>query len=65
MDCLGLLGEAVGAEQFYNDATEVMQILLSCMQADGDNDVNFDYILPGAHFALTTLLLLLSSSWWR
>ena len=46
MDCIGLLGEAVGAEEFYNDATEVMQILLTCMQTDSDNDVNFDYILP-------------------
>jgi hypothetical protein len=31
MECVGLIGEAVGDEAFENDAIEVMDILLTAM----------------------------------
>ena len=44
MECIGLIGEAVGAEIFAGDALEVMQLLIEAM--GHDDDVTFDYILP-------------------
>jgi len=56
MECIGLVGDAVGNDVFYNDAIEVMNILLIDLNTsftnsatsgrDVDNDVAFDYILP-------------------
>ena len=44
MECVGLIGEAVGAEVFSNDALEVMHLLIGAMGQD--DDITFDYILP-------------------
>ena len=45
MECVGLVGEAVGDEIFAQDAQEVMEILLSAM-GQSDDDATFDHILP-------------------
>ena len=45
MECVGLVGEAVGDEVFAQDAQEVMEILLSAM-GQSDDDTTFDHILP-------------------
>ena len=47
MQCVGLIGEAVGDDIFAPDALEIMQLLLGVMgQQDIDSDIKFDYILP-------------------
>ena len=52
MQCVGLIGDAVGAEAFYPDAVEIMEILITAMNATMDpaartsDDTLFDYILP-------------------
>ena len=45
MECVGLVGEAVGDEVFAQDAQEVMEILLTAM-GQCDDDITFDHILP-------------------
>jgi hypothetical protein len=56
MQCVGLVGEAVGAELFLPDAVEIMEILMEAMAASAAadaaggaraaDDTLFDYILP-------------------
>lgn len=46
MECVGLLGEAVGADVFSADALDVMNSLLGAIDLDKDSDLTFDYILP-------------------
>ena len=47
MQCVGLIGEAVGDETFAGDAVEIMQLLLGAMNSqEADSDSIFDYILP-------------------
>lgn len=46
MECVGLLGEAVGADVFSADALDVMNALLGAIDLDKDSDLTFDYILP-------------------
>jgi len=47
MQCVGLIGEAVGDEIFAPDAIEIMQLLISAIGTkENDIDSEFDYILP-------------------
>ena len=49
MHCVGIVGEAVGPEQFTPVAMEVMQLLivdLTVSSAGDDQEIAFDYILP-------------------
>lgn len=54
MQCVGLVGDAVGEELFFPDAVEIMEILLGALKAStetvsspiGGDDTLFDYILP-------------------
>lgn len=50
MECIGLIGEAVGAEIFSPDANEVMGYLVHAMTTGSDTssacDTVFEYILP-------------------
>lgn len=47
MECVGLIGDAVGVQSFAPDALEIMQELISAMEADRQaQDITFEYILP-------------------
>eukprot|EP01038_Epipyxis_sp_PR26KG_P010303 gene10303-13849_t len=46
MECVGLIGEAVGVEIFSNDALEIMQLFMNAMHQDIEKDCTFEYILP-------------------
>ena len=48
MECVGLIGEAVGNNEcFTNDAVEIMKILINNMNLNEQNDdMIYDYILP-------------------
>lgn len=52
MQCVGLIGDAVGEEMFFPDAVEIMEILIGALNANsgggssGGDDSLFDYILP-------------------
>jgi hypothetical protein len=48
MECAGLVGEAVGAELFFTDAREIMQLFINAMSGqDSDKDTStFEHILP-------------------
>jgi hypothetical protein len=47
MECVGLIGDAVGVQTFSQDALEIMQELLGAMKADQEaQDITFEYILP-------------------
>lgn len=47
MECVGLIGDAVGVHAFAPDALEIMQELLNAMEADKEaQDITFEYILP-------------------
>ncbi|CAM9098384.1 unnamed protein product, partial [Ectocarpus fasciculatus] len=52
MQCVGLIGDAVGEEMFLSDAVEIMEILIGAMNASAStegstgDDGLFDYILP-------------------
>ena len=46
MQCIGLIGEAVGDETFAPDALEIMQQLLAAISDSSMNDNTFEYVLP-------------------
>ena len=46
MECIGLIGEAVGSEIFASDAVEVMACLMHTLTTDSASDAVFEYILP-------------------
>ena len=47
MQCVGLIGEAVGDEVFAGDALEIMQLLIRAIgHQEANSDVLFDSILP-------------------
>lgn len=52
MECVGLIGEAVGNDIFARDALEIIQFLVAAMEAQqlgnsgGNDSITFDYILP-------------------
>ncbi|KAJ1437419.1 armadillo-type protein [Ochromonadaceae sp. CCMP2298] len=46
MECVGLLGEAVGVAVFGADAQEIMTLFMQALQLDTERDTTFDYILP-------------------
>ena len=47
MECVGLIGDAVGVQTFNQDALEIMHELLGAMKADQEaQDITFEYILP-------------------
>ncbi len=47
MECVGLIGDAVGVQTFAPDALEIMHELLNAMEADKEaQDITFEYILP-------------------
>ena len=46
MECVGLIGEAVGSEMFSDDAVEVMSCLMHVLTTDASGDSVFEYVLP-------------------
>lgn len=46
MECVGLIGDAVGAQVFAPDALEIMTLLNTALMQDVTNDNTFEFILP-------------------
>lgn len=46
MECVGLIGEAVGVSIFASDATDIMRLFIQALQLDTERNTTFDYILP-------------------
>jgi len=46
MECVGLIGEAVGVNIFASDATDIMRLFIQALQLDTERNTTFDYILP-------------------
>jgi len=46
MECVGLIGEAVGVNIFVSDAMDIMRLFVQALQLDTEKNTTFDYILP-------------------